>query len=78
MVRAIDLASHSRDGDLPSGVQSSGRDETSQLPTTMGDVKISLARLVSEVRHNAESVAEASSHKNAPGHAGRRMNAARR
>jgi len=61
MSRAIDLASHIRDGDLTTTVQLSGRDETSQLLAAMDEMQVSLARVVSEVRNNAESVATASS-----------------
>jgi methyl-accepting chemotaxis protein len=60
MARAIDLASHIRDGDLTSRVELAGRDEASQLLAAMGDMQVSLARVVSDVRNNAESVATAS------------------
>ena len=61
MARAIDLASHIRDGDLTSKMELVGRDEASQLLAAMGDMQISLARVVSEVRNNADNVATASS-----------------
>ena len=58
--RAIALASRIRDGDLTPTVVVTGRDETGQLLAAMGDMQISLVKVVSEVRGNAESVATAS------------------
>ena len=60
MARAIDLAGRIRSGDLTHAVAAAGRDETAKLMAAMLDMQASLAKLVSDVRGNAESVATAS------------------
>ena len=54
------VASAIRDGDLTRPVPQRGSDELGQLLHTMGDMQRQLARVVGQVRGNAESVATAS------------------
>ncbi|MBN8502854.1 MAG: MCP four helix bundle domain-containing protein [Burkholderiales bacterium] len=49
-----------RDGDFTLAVKDSARDEFSPLVAAMGEMQAALARVVAEVRGNAESVATAS------------------
>jgi methyl-accepting chemotaxis protein len=60
LARAVDLASRIRDGDLTHTVEMAGRDETTQLLAAMREMQESLAKVVSEVRGKADSVATAS------------------
>ncbi|MBI5255146.1 MAG: MCP four helix bundle domain-containing protein [Burkholderiales bacterium] len=57
---AVQVAQTIREGDLTRPVQAMGRDEPAQLLRAMGDMQASLARVVSQVRSNAQSVASAS------------------
>uniref|UniRef100_UPI003081A5B3 methyl-accepting chemotaxis protein n=1 Tax=Curvibacter microcysteis TaxID=3026419 RepID=UPI003081A5B3 len=58
--QAVMLATAISQGDLSSQPMSSGRDETGQLLQVLGGMQARLASLVSEVRSNAQSVAETS------------------
>jgi methyl-accepting chemotaxis protein len=54
------VAERVRDGDLTQAVADGARDEFSPLLAALGDMQGALARVVTGVRHNAESVATAS------------------
>ncbi|WP_205854945.1 methyl-accepting chemotaxis protein [Piscinibacter defluvii] len=58
--RAVTLAQTVASGDLTSHVAVDGRDEIGQLLSAMSTMQSSLAKVVGEVRGNAESVATAS------------------
>ncbi|MDP3611503.1 MAG: MCP four helix bundle domain-containing protein, partial [Rubrivivax sp.] len=60
MNRARDAAARVAEGDLTVDLTSEGKDETAQLLAALSNMKDSLARIVSDVRGNAESVATAS------------------
>jgi len=57
---AVDMASRVAQGDLSMQVSVSGSDEPAQLMHALSDMRVSLARVVGEVRSNAEGVATAS------------------
>ncbi len=54
------VAEQVRDGDLATRAVDQARDEISPLPSALGEMQQSLARVVGSVRNNAESVATAS------------------
>ncbi|MEM5446733.1 methyl-accepting chemotaxis protein [Paraburkholderia guartelaensis] len=58
--RAVDFAREVADGDLSTDLHAHGDDETAELLTALSKMQTSLARVVSEVRANAEGVATAS------------------
>jgi methyl-accepting chemotaxis protein len=60
LARAVELAGRIREGDLTHAVEVTGSDETSRVLAAMREMQASLAKVVSEVRGNAESVATAS------------------
>ncbi|WP_374568209.1 methyl-accepting chemotaxis protein [Ideonella sp.] len=57
--RAVGLAERIAEGDLSGDVQASGRDEIGQLMRALATMKSGLARMVGQVRGNADSVATA-------------------
>ena len=57
--RAASLAQRIAEGDLSGDIQASGRDEIGQLLRALGTMKSGLARMVGQVRGNADSVATA-------------------
>jgi methyl-accepting chemotaxis protein len=58
--RAVAFASDVANGDLSTDLHASGDDETAELLAALSQMQHSLARVVSEVRNNAEGVATAS------------------
>ena len=58
--RAVEVSRSVAAGDLSSHVDEGGKDETGQLLNALKDMQASLAKVVGEVRGNAESVATAS------------------
>ncbi len=58
--RAVAFAREVADGDLSTDLHAHGNDETAELLATLAQMQASLARVVSEVRSNAEGVATAS------------------
>ncbi|HKR47793.1 MAG TPA: methyl-accepting chemotaxis protein [Paraburkholderia sp.] len=58
--RAVDFAREVADGNLSTDLHAHGDDETAELLTALSKMQTSLARVVSEVRANAEGVATAS------------------
>jgi methyl-accepting chemotaxis protein-1 (serine sensor receptor) len=58
--RAVAFASDVANGDLSTDLHASGDDETAELLTALSQMQESLARVVREVRSNAEGVATAS------------------
>ena len=58
--QAMRAAERVRDGDLATPIEAQGRDEVAQLLCAMAEMQQALARVVGEVRSNAESVATAS------------------
>lgn len=59
--RAADVARAVAEGDLSLQFETTGRDETAQLLTSLASMQSSLARIVADVRGGAQSVAMASS-----------------
>ena len=57
---AVQLARRVAGGDLSASIQAQGRDEIATLVRTLGEMTQRLARVVGQVRGNAESVATAS------------------
>ena len=60
LAQAVKLAEAISAGDLTRAVPSDGKDETARLLGALGVMRVNLARLVGEVRRNAEAVANAS------------------
>ncbi|MBN3725522.1 methyl-accepting chemotaxis protein [Burkholderia sp. Ac-20379] len=58
--RAVAFARDVADGDLSTDLHASGDDETAELLAALSQMQASLARVVSQVRSNAEGVATAS------------------
>ncbi|WP_322106242.1 methyl-accepting chemotaxis protein [Paraburkholderia sp. J41] len=58
--RAVDFAREVANGDLSTDLHAHGDDETAELLAALAQMQASLARVVSEVRGNAEGVATAS------------------
>ena len=59
--RAVRIAQQVAKGDLSSHIQSRSKDETGQLMQALGEMNLSLQRIVGDVRQGTEAIASASS-----------------